>query len=124
MSRKFYVNQVHGEDLLNGIPYPQMVIGLFDQCETEGRGNFCGYYGSEYYLNTKLYAYYVAEGGLYQPEKRISDVMKPVSPFIYDEVQIGSHMWTYVIEAETVEEAIVKFTNAEWRRWTYPEDEF
>ena len=124
---KFYVNRFYGDRLGGekaGFPnvYPNMYIGLFTQCKTKGEGNCCGYYGAEYYLDTELLAYYVAEGCIYQPEKRISDVSDCY--FYREKILIGSHMWTKVIEAETVEEAIEKFKNAEWRRWVTPEDEF
>lgn len=117
---KYYVNQFYGDRLggeAAGFPnvYPGMYIGLFTACEAKGEGNFCGYYGAEYYLNTELLAYYVAEGGRYQPEKRISEVQSCY--FRRQKILIGSHMWTLVIEAETLEEALEKFENAEWRRW-------
>lgn len=121
---KFYVNEVHDRILTNGLSYGQSIIGLFKQCSTEGRGNFCGYYGSEYYLNTVMYAYYVADcKGRYCPEARISPIT--ISPYgiEYDEVAIGSHMWTNVIEADAVESAVELFKNARWRRWESPFDE-
>ena len=124
---KFYVNQFYGDSLGGkavGFPniWPDMYIGLFTQCKTKGEGNFCGYYAVEYYLDTELLAYYVAKGGIYQPEKRISEVNGCY--FHRRKMPIGSHMWTYVIEANTEEEAFEKFKNADWRRWMHPEDEF
>lgn len=123
---KFYVNEFYGDRLGGeqaGFPniYPNMYIGLFTQCETKGEGSFCGYYGAEYYLDTELIAYYEAEGTIYRPEKRISDVK--YCYFKRKKILIGSHMWTKVIEAETTEEAIEKFKNADWRQWRSPEDE-
>lgn len=120
---KFYVNAVYDKPLTRGIPYGQMVIGLFKQCPTEGRGNFCGYYSSEYYLNTELYAYYVADGRIYKPEARMTELTIPEQPMKYREVQIGSDMWTMVIEAESVDEAIELFKDAKWRRWNCEIDE-
>ena len=121
---KFYVNEVHDQTFRNGVPYGQSIIGLFKQCATEGRGSFCGYYGAEFYIDTEMYAYYVAScKGIYRPEARITDVVTLALPKKYSEVAIGSHMWTTVIEAETVEEAIRLFENAEWRRWDHSIDE-
>lgn len=116
---KFYVNEVHDQTLRNGVPYGQSIIGLFKQCATEGRGSCCGYYGVELYIDTEMYAYYIADDcrHIYRPEARMSDITIFARPIKYDEVVIGSHMWTTVIEAETVEEAIKLFENAEWRRW-------
>lgn len=124
---KFYVNQFYG-DRLGGGPagfrniYPNNYIGLFTQCETRGEGSFCGYYGAEYYLNTELLAYYEAEGLIYRPEKRISQVYPCY--FRRSKILIGSHMWTQVIEANSIEKALKKFENADWRQWRSPEDEY
>lgn len=121
---KFYVNEVHDKALTNGLPYGQSIIGLFKQCSTDGRGNFCGYYGSEYYIDTELYAYYVADcKGRYCPEARISNITVCDPSIKYREVGIGSHMWTMVIEAETIYGAIDLFANATWHRWSSPFDE-
>lgn len=122
---KFYVNEVYDQELHKGLKYGRSVIGLFSQSKTDGRGNFCGYYGSEYYINTTLYAYYEADcKGVYAPEKRTSGVVTLAQPIDYQEIQIGSHMWTNVIEAETIEEAIELFGKAEWRRWDSKLDRF
>lgn len=116
---KFYVNSLESRSIKH---MGQRIIGLFKQCRAEGRGNFCGYYASEYYLNTELYAYYEAELGVYRPEARVSKLTICDPAIKFDEVQIGSDMWTLVIEAETVDEAIELFANAAWRKWTL-EDE-
>lgn len=121
---KFYVNAVHDQTLTNGLPYGQIIIGLFKQCSTDGRGNFCGYYGSEYYLDTELYAYYVTDcKGIYRPEARLSELTICNPAIEYREVRIGSHMWTKVIEADTIDAAIDLFMDANWRRWDSPFDE-
>ena len=113
----FYVNSFDGETL--GLPsvYPNNRVGLFTKCESKGKGNFCGYYAVEYYLDTTLYAHYDAKGSHYAPEKRISDVR--VCNIPCEKIMIGSAMWTLVIEADTVEEAIEKFKNAQWRHHRY-----
>jgi len=120
---KFYVNKFY-DDSVKKVAYENSLIGLFEQCKTDGRGSFCGYYGSEFYLNTRLIAYYTAETkGCYTPEKRIGDIVVCDEPKRYDEVLIGSHMWTKVIEADSLEEAIQKFLRFEWRQWTCDIDE-
>jgi hypothetical protein len=118
---KYYVNSFYGGRI--GLPrvYPNMYIGLFRECKAKGEGNFCGYYGAEYYLDTELIAYYEAEGGSYQPEKRIGKTH--ICGYKFDEFLIGSHMWTQVIEAEDDAEARDKFIRAEWRQWNTFKDE-
>ena len=110
---KYYVNEVHDNKYLKeaGIKlpndWPNGYVGLFKGRKWEGRGNFCGWYGAEYYLDTKLLAYYKYEGGIYNPKKRISDVS--ICDVELPEASIGSCMWGYVIEADTDEEAVAKF---------------
>lgn len=115
---RFFVNEINDHYLTKGLEYGKHLIGLFRECKTEGRGNFCGYYSSEYYLNTELYAYYIAEYvNIYTPEARIGELIVPTEPIKYDEVQIGSDMWTSVILADNIKDAIKCFINAEWKRW-------
>jgi hypothetical protein len=118
---KYYVNSFYGDRI--GLPnvYPNMYIGLFRECKAKGEGNFCGYYGAEYYLDTELIAYYEAEGGRYQPEKRIGKTH--ICGYKFDKILIGSHMWTQVIEAKDDAEARDKFIRAEWRQWNTFKDE-
>lgn len=113
----FYVNAFYGTEI--GLPsnYPNDHIGLFAKCESKGEGNFCGYYASEYYLDTTLYAHYDSEGSHYAPEKRISDVR--ICNIPCKKIAIGSGMWTKVIEADTLKEAIEKFKNAQFRDHRY-----
>jgi hypothetical protein len=114
--KRFYVNSIYDKNIAD-TPYGVRIIGLFGDHGYEGRGNFCGWYGAEYYLNTKLYAHYLADSsGLYSPEKRVSEVVVHDPAIEYDEVQIGSGYWELIIEAETVEEAIEKFSNGDWRK--------
>lgn len=116
--KTYYVNAFYGMEALTGLKYEygNDLIGLFGDRQWDGRGNFCGWYGAEYYLNTELFAYYVAEGANYRPEKRISDVTVCDTPIKCKEIAIGSCYWEYEIEAETVEEAIEKFRNAQWHK--------
>lgn len=114
--KTFYVNVVYNDNLINRrLPYPQTIIGLFGDHKWNGRGNFCGWYSAEYFLNTDLYAYYVADcPGFLTPEKRLSEVVVCNPPIHYSEVQIGSCYWTREIKAETLEEAIKIFESTDW----------
>lgn len=125
---KFYVNQVdipkedrtpihidvpEGKDIRDiDVRY----VGLFRGREWEGRGNFCGWYGGEYYKDTTLVAYGIQvvnrnalamhgpfNGGFYD------NVNKH-----YDEIGIGSIYWEKVIEANSVEEAVEIFKSQKW----------
>lgn len=121
---KFYVNQVFDESLDCDLPRGRNIIGLFKQCSSKGEGNFCGYYAREYYLDTEMYAYYIANFEMiYQPENRVSELYICNPPKKYEKVPVGSHMWTKVIEADSVEEAMKLFKDANWRKWIYPFDE-
>lgn len=125
---KFYVNEVVGDHRLRstlGLHDRDMIIGLFKQCATDGRGNFCGYYASEYYIDTELYAYYIADcSGIYRPEARVSELTICSPAIKYHEIQIGTHIWTNVIEAETINDAIELFRDGKWRGWTSRCDEW
>ena len=50
------------------------------------------------------------------PQNRVSEVIVHDPAIKYDKIEIGSCYWEYKIEAETVEEAIEKFKNADWRK--------
>lgn len=114
--KRYYLNRFEDKTITDTQRDIDM-IGLFGDHGFEGRGNFCGWYGIEFYTNTELYAHYFADGsGLYSPEKRVSEVTVHDPTIKYDEVMIGSCYWERYIEAETLEEAIEKFKNADWRR--------
>lgn len=114
--KTYYVNSFVDEKI-DDPGYGTDLIGLFGEHGFEGRGNFCGWYGAEYYLDAELYAHYLSDGsGLYSPEKRISDIVIHNPSIKYDAVMIGSCYWEMKIEAETLEEAIEKFKNADWHR--------
>lgn len=114
--KRYYVNRFNDRTITDNSG-PRDMIGLFGERGFEGRGNCCGWYAAEYYTNTELYAHYFADvSGLYSPEKRVSEVTVHDPAIKYDEVSIGSCYWERYIEAETLEEAIEKFKNAEWRR--------
>lgn len=109
----FYINQVN----LPESDWTHRCIGLFDSNEWDGRGNFCGYYASEYYCNTNLIAYGVQliDGNrIYNPKNLFDGGFKVVNRH-YDEIMIGSGMWERTFEADTVEEAIEIFRTQSWR---------
>lgn len=109
----FYINKVR----LPESDWHTRCIGLFDSNKWDGRGSFCGYYGSEYYLDTTLLVYGVQlnqggkpydpkapfEGGIYEAYEH------------YDEIMIGSGLWEQKIEADSVEEAVDIFITRSWR---------
>lgn len=122
---KFFVNEVREGSIRDFAPAGQIVIGLFKQCATKGDGDYCGYYAREAYLDTDLYAYYMApREAVYRPENRLSAVTICKPAMHYNVVHIGSDMWTKVIEAKTVQEAIVLFSETKWRNWRFPEDDY
>ena len=93
-------------------------IGLFTNNKWAGEGNFCGYYGAEYYLDTTLLAY-----GIQLREGSKSNNFK--APFDggffenvnkhYDKIGIGCDMWEKHIEADSVEEALEIFKTQSWQ---------
>lgn len=110
---KFYINSLHDSQL--GSSWNSKIIGLFDNNEWQGEGSFCGWYGSEYFLNTNLIAYFIQEdrgGQPYNPKYKYNEFHVVNSH--YDKANIGSGMWTIEIEATKKEEAIEKFKNQSW----------
>ena len=125
---KFYVNEVHIPeedripihiDIPEGMDIRDISVryfGLFEGREWEGRGNFCGWNGGEYYKNTTLMAYGIQVVKL--------NTLAMHGPFNggffgnvnkhYDEIGIGSIYWEKVIEANSVEEAVEIFRDQKW----------
>lgn len=121
---KFYVNKFDDEKLGKVLKPNQCLIGLFKQCKTKGEGSFCGYYGAESYLDTELYAWYIADyTGRYDPTRALSLVQVCDPPIKYEKVYIATHMWTNVIHADDVNDAILKFDMHHWRQWSSLLDE-
>lgn len=85
-------------------------IGLFSgECEWHGEGNFCGWYGAEFYLNATLLAYYEIENGyMYSPKghKHLDEVVVEQH---YDKIGMGSCYWEILMYAENDTEARSKF---------------
>lgn len=114
MIKAYYVNKFYDETIADDSCQIDM-IGLFGDRVYEGCGNCCGWYATEFYTNTELYAHYFADGsGLYSPKKRVSEVTVHNPAIKYDKVTIGSGYWERYIAAETLEEAIEKFKKGEW----------
>lgn len=110
---KFYINALNDEKL--GSSYDTQIIGLFDNNEWKGEGDFCGWYGMEYFLNTNLIAYFIQNnrgGQPYNPTAKY-DEFHIVNKF-YDKASIGSIMWTKEIESNSKEDAIEIFKNQSW----------
>lgn len=116
---RFYVNTFGDTDNFGDLHHDYDRIGLFDDHGFEGYGNFCGWYSVEKYTNTNLYAWYVAESSplRFVESSRVSDVKVLKEPIHYDEVVIGSCYWEHIIEADSLEEALVKFKQCDfWKR--------
>ena len=120
---KFYINSIGSNlDGLNNLPYNQkQYVGLFSQCQVHEDGYFGGYYSSTKYINTTLYAVLIFENGCYKNAKKLSAPIK-LDRF-YNEIQTDPHMWTSVIEADTIDDAISQFEKSHLRDWKSEIDE-
>ena len=112
---KFYVNTFDDDINFDDTPYGYYRIGLFDSNEFAGYGSFCGWYARETYVNINLYACYVAKSNSMHPRYRQTDIEIFETPIHYDEVTIGSCYWERVIEADSLEEALVKFERGDFK---------
>lgn len=116
MQNKYYVNKVSKLSDYN-IEY----IGLFKPIHGEdikwhGEGSFCGWYGTEYYDNVVLLAYYTVKNNpsIYNPKghqhiEENDNVFKE-----YSKVMIGSRLWEKTLKAKNDLEAISKFLKEEF----------
>ena len=107
----FYINEVH----ISESDWEHKCIGLFDKENWVGEGNFCGWYGAEYYKDTTLIAYGIQLGhsSIYNPKRPFDGGFKIVKEH-YDKIPIGSCYWTRSFKANSVEEAIEIFRKQEW----------
>lgn len=109
---KFYINQVETRDS----SWDYQCIGLFTNNEWQGEGNFCGYYGSEYYLNTTLIAYGIqAKTGNYPYDPLYPFNYVKIVNSSYEKIQIGSDMWEESFECDNEIEALNIFAQQKWR---------
>ena len=85
-------------------------IGLFTgEGHWHGEGNFCGWYGGEYYDEVTLLAYYEIENTfMYSPKGHPHLDEVKVNQY-YDKIGIGSIYWERLIYAENDMDAISKF---------------
>ena len=109
----FYVNVIYPKEH----KYETQFVGLFTNNKWEGRGNFCGWYGAEFYLDTILLAY-----GLHKGHVCPVDLKAPFDGGVwpcpddnyYDEIHIGSGYWEKKFEADSFEEAREIFAKQAW----------
>lgn len=109
---KFYVNEIHN---IADSDWDHQCIGLFTNNKWVGEGNFCGWYGIEYYLDTTLIAYGIQlkEGNRgYDPTDPFNEI-KYVNQY-YDKIMIRSIIGEESFEANDVEEALKIFSEQNW----------
>lgn len=102
--RKFYVNLIYVKNENGGT---DKYAALFTNNNWTGEGYCCGWYGTEYYQDTVLIAFYkTKDTGLvdYVPD---GDVI--VRHTYFKKLKIGSCYWEKIIEAENGKDAIEKF---------------
>lgn len=90
---KYTINQVRDNDT--------KYVALFAEHEFEGKGNFCGWYGAEFYTDARMIAFCKGE--------RIPENIQNCNE-VYREVQIWSCIVEQPFEANNDKEAIDKFT--------------
>ena len=110
--KTYYVNMV-----VNYTDYTKRCIGLFDSNHWTGEGNFCGWYGAEFYTDSKLLAYYIIEvpgSSIYEPKGKSHLEEEWDHDITYEKIQIGSGYWEQKLYAENDEEAKHKFFREEY----------
>ena len=108
--KKYYINEVR----LPESSWDIMCIGLFDNNSWDGEGNFCGWYGAEYYKNATLLAHYTIKNPhSYQPKGQ-NHLKNIIDNKFFKKVYIGSSYWEKILEAENDNIAIKKFFNEEF----------
>lgn len=90
---KYTINQVRDNDTT--------YVALFAEHGFEGKGNFCGWYGAEFYTDARMIAFCKGE----RTPENIQNCNK-----VYKEVQIWSCIVEQPLEANNDKEAIDKFT--------------
>ena len=94
--------------------YDKTYIGLFTDTNWSGEGDFCGWYGAEFYNNTTLLAYYIIENPhIYKP-RGSKHLDEKICNEYYNKIGIGSGFWTLPLKAISDEEAIQKFFNEDY----------
>lgn len=109
----FYINSFNDKSLSD-----KSLIGLFDCNTFYGEGHFCGWYSSEYYCVTSLYAYYEFDDPWNEPvnfKKNPRNFITLKEPITFSKIHIGSCYWEKKLKADTVEEAVEKFIRLKWK---------
>lgn len=103
--KTYYVNIVRAQDKEGNYIN---IVALFTESNWSGEGNFCGWYGSEYYNDTTVIAHYKNNQNdylvNYEPVTGITEC-----DFHFDEIKISSCYHEKIIEAESNKEAVEKF---------------
>lgn len=97
----------------------QEVVALFTENNHSGEGNFCGWYGVEFYNNTKMIAYYHNKKLPGRVSWEPTTDMEIENKY-YSKIRIGSCYWERVIQAESEDDALTKFN--EFIQEQYKED--
>lgn len=99
------------ENLKEKLDFNKEYIGLCKgECKFEGVGNFCGWYGMEFWKNCDLIAYYTIPSGAYFNPIGKCHIDEIIVNKHYDMLAIGSCFWTHKLIAadDESEENIIK----------------
>ena len=116
---KYYINQIYLPALSND---KCDCIGLFrGEFNCVGKGNFCGYYASEYFTDMFLVAYYTIDSEVarrgWKAKPHIDEVVVMED---FESVQVFGGMCTIVLDAESDGEALDMFFGEEFTTmWDY-----
>lgn len=123
--KTYYINQIDGISSIDGYKIgptfgktsPEYrMYGLFDSAEWVGEGHFCGWYGGEYYKNTRLLAYSIVPSNVpcvFTPELPGGTFVKNVNQQ-HEKIGIQSKLCEIRFEAKNDEEAMAVFEKKEW----------
>lgn len=113
----FYVNFVKLPENHNVVD--RHAIGLFDSNDWKGEGSYCGWYSTEYYLDTTLIAYGTQMIPSYEPTHVINpfDGDVTVVKQHYDKIGISSIYNEVEFEASFIEEALEIFKEQRWEQF-------
>lgn len=95
--KRYVINQA---TIKTGAGEREKVAALFAEHGFVGKGNFCGWYGAEFYTNARMIA--ICRG-----ERRADNIQ--VCNEVYREIEIWSCMVEEPIMAENDEKAVEKF---------------
>ena len=104
----FYINKVY----IDVLDQRHECIGLFSDTNWVGEGNFCGWYGAEFYKDVILLGYYtIPKTPLYKSkgERHIEEIDLLDEFDIRYEVSIGSCYWEQSFEEDDDYKALQRF---------------